>query len=158
MTSTLRASAGRTEHALLLSLGGASETAVAAHAAFRAKEQRHDGHGRAAPCRPTQNSPDVRYNAAVNTFVSVLCVVLGAAGLLGFRQITDWFDRVLRTLADGPGTPEPQERGVFGQWLMVGTGSSVTARWWRYAATLVTSVGFLVAGAGCLAGAWQLVP
>jgi hypothetical protein len=93
----------------------------------------------------------------MNTVVGVLLVVLGAVGTARFRQVADWFDRAKRTLADGPGASEPKERSVVGQWLMVGTGSSVSARWYRYGSTLLTSVFLLVVGAGNLLGAWQLL-
>ena len=84
---------------------------------------------------------------------AVVLVVLGAFLTLGFRRVGDWFDRVLRTLAGGPGAPEPERRSVVGQWAMVGTGSSTAARWYPSAATLLVGLGFLVVGIGALAGA-----
>jgi hypothetical protein len=52
--------------------------------------------------------------------------------------------------------PEPKERSIVGQWLVVGIGSSVSARWYRYASALLTSVFLLIVGAGARLGAWQL--
>lgn len=92
----------------------------------------------------------------MHTVLAVVLVLLGGFLTLRFRRVADWLDRVLRTLADGPGAPEPKRRSVAGQWAMVGTGSSVPARWQRSGATLLVGLAFLVVGIGALAGAWRV--
>ena len=92
----------------------------------------------------------------MHSVLAVILVLVGAFLTLRFRQVGAWYDRVLRTLADGPGAPEPERRGVGAQWAMVGTGGSTAARWYRSAAVLLVGVGFLAVGVGALAGAWRV--
>jgi hypothetical protein len=92
----------------------------------------------------------------MHTVFAVVLVVLGGFLTLCFRQVADWFDRVLRTLADGPGAPEPERRGVAGQWAMVGTGSSTAARWYRCAVTPARGARIPSLGIGALVGAWRV--
>jgi anti-sigma factor RsiW len=91
----------------------------------------------------------------VETVVAIAITILGVVLTVRFRRAADWFDRVLRALADGPGSAEPERRGVVGQVLMVGTGSSTPARWWRYGAVLLTGLMCFVLGLGEILGAWD---
>jgi|1185.fasta_scaffold42691_2 hypothetical protein len=93
---------------------------------------------------------------AVHTVFAAILVGGGVFLALRFRQVADWYDRRLRTLADGPRAPEPERRGVLGQWAMVGTGSSTTARWYRRSVTLIVGLAFLIVGVGALFGAWRV--
>lgn len=90
------------------------------------------------------------------TVVAVGMTLLGGLLVVRFRRIAGWFDRVLRTLADGPEADEPADRGGLGRLVMVGTGKSVSARWYRATAVLLVGLTFLVVGAGALLGAWDL--
>jgi hypothetical protein len=92
----------------------------------------------------------------MHTLFSIVLVLLGTFLTLRFRQVAAWYDRLLRTLADGPAAPEPERRRLAGQWATVGTGSSTAARWYRSAATLLVGVTFLIIGVGALAGAWRV--
>jgi hypothetical protein len=85
---------------------------------------------------------------------ATILVLVGLTVVFRFRAIADWFDRVLRALADGPGEPEPRERGLAGLWLMAGTGSDLTARWVRRAAVLGIGMTCVLLGAGELSGLW----
>jgi hypothetical protein len=84
----------------------------------------------------------------MDTVFAAILVVVGAFLTICFRQVADFYDRFFRALADGPGAPEPEQRSVVGQWAMVGTGSSTTARWYRRSGVLLVGVGFLVVGGG----------